>query len=294
MNAVLKDVQDLWQNSSCVTVQIPDFSTFASQAPPSDVDFIRDVDPGSTKEFTTQVHHRFLHTNVNAPVTQTLSTEVRLDPPTLSSTPGKSTYEAPNKVGQGNNATFESRSRRGRSVLKGRFYVDEKPPTIGITGMITSTAAAVTLTGQMTMAPIAFADQSIADDGQTTLYSVDAPVSAMITGSMAGAAFPCASYGTEQGTMHLVAHSEPRGDHDRVWVIHPDPALSHFDATTTCLISVGKAFSNGGGISAKFFAALGDFEIPIAPGTTPLDKQRALPFGSDHSQASVTLLPPPP
>jgi hypothetical protein len=79
-----------------------------------------------------------------------------------------------------------------------------------------------------------------------------------------------------------------------VWVIHPDPGQSHFDATITCQISVGTQYSNGGGETAKFFAALGDFEIPVDPATTNVDKQRDIPFGNDHSQAAVTLVPPTP
>jgi hypothetical protein len=53
--------------------------------------------------------------------------------------------------------------------------------------------------------------------------------------------------------------------------------------------------SGGGGYSAKFFAALGDFEIPTKPATTHVAKQRALPASiTDASDADVTLVPPPP
>ncbi len=294
LKVIYERAQSLWQNSTCVTVQVPDYNTYASFAPASDVDFQRDVAPGSTTEFTTQVHHRFEHTNVNLPVTQKLAGKVRLDPPTLSSTPGKSTYEAPNEVDVNTDGTFETRSRRGRSLLKGRFSTTEKPPTIGISGTITTTAGPATVTGPVTMPPILFSNQRISDAGNYTEYYVDAPVSAGLTLSMAGISIPCAEYSHEQGTLRLVAHSEPRGDKDRVWVIHPDPGLSHFDATITCQITVGTQYSKGASETAKFFAALGDFEIPVDPGTTNLDKQRAIPGGNDHSQAAVTLVAPPP
>ena len=293
LKTIYARAQSLWQHSSCVTVQIPDFDVYGDWLPPKDVDFQRDVAPASTTKFTTQVHHRFEHTNANLPVVQKLPGKVRLDPPTLSSTPGKSTYEAPNNVDESYDATFETRSRRGRSLLKGRFSTTEKPPTIGISGTITTTEGPATLTGPVTMSPILFSNPRLRDAGGTEYY-VDAPVTAGLTLSIAGMSVPCKEYSHEEGTIRLVAHSEPRGDKDRVWVIQPDPGQSHFDATITCVVTVGAQYSKGGGETAKFFAALGDFEIPVDPATTNLDKQRTIPGGNDHSQAAVTLVAPPP
>lgn len=294
LKEVYTRAQSLWQGNSCVTVQIPDFDTYAPWLPDKDVNFTKGVQPGSSTKFTVQVHQRFEHSNPNLPVAQTLDGEVKLDPPKLSSTPGQSTYEAPNEPDMYYKATFENRSRRGKSVLTGRFYTEEKPPTIGVDGTITSAAGPASETGPITMAPIQFTGQHIRDDG-TVEYSVDAPVSGHYSLSIAGVSIGCEDYATEQGTIHLTAHSEARGDNARVWVIEPDPGQSRFDTTVTCKITVARQFSQGSGMIAKYFAALGTMEIPTDPGTTSFDKQRPLPGGSsDHSVAQVTLVPPPP
>jgi hypothetical protein len=297
LSVVFQAAEGIWQSSGCVTVQIPDFDTYAPRHHGTDpADFVKEIDPGEKLSFTTQVHHRFLHTNVNVPVDQTLATEVSLEPAHLSSTPAKSTYEAPNKESASNQGTFKSQSRRGRSELVGRFFLHEKGPTIGLTGTIKEQSSLATLTGTVTMPPLNFGFGHASDNGNYTEYEVDAPVTAnVVLDSLAGLSPPCTAYATEQGTIHLVAHSEARGDADRVWVIHPDPGQSHFDITGTCQISAGNALSGGGGYSAKFFAALGDFEIPTKPATTHVAKQRTIGASiTDSSDADVTLVAPPP
>jgi len=275
-------------------VQVPDYNTFAPvNKHGSDPDFTKMLDPGGTLSFTTQVHQRFLHSNVNVPVKQTLASDKTLDPAQLGSTPGTSRYTAPNTVNASNDGTFESRSRRGRSVLVGRFRTEEKPPTIGVQGTLTETGI-VSVVATVTAAPVAFTSASIGPNNEQD-YAADIPISTTLTlKSIGGIAPPCVAFGTESGTLHVVAHSEARGDDMRVWVLHPDPGQSHFTTKSTCQITVGNAFSGGGGLSAKFFAALGDIEIPYDPASTTVDKSRSLGPVNDASHAVVTLVAPPP
>jgi hypothetical protein len=285
----------LWQKSACISVQLPDSGSWASYADSDDASTNKDVDPASKTEFTIAVHHRFLHTDVNIPVKLTLETVKKIDPTTVASTPGKATYEAPNKPSQNNKVRLEAKSVRGATRYAINFHTKDLKLKLSLTGHFVEKEngpLSATLTMDMKLKTVVFGPAGGTDDEPQ--YEATGTVNGTLVFHFEGLNYPCDVYATESGTVPLIAVLTPKDDDTSVWRIHVDQSGTRLHTTGTCLILSGSNdFGAGAGEIAKFFAALAEFEVPMDPGTYSVSGTRQIPIGTDTSTAKVTIYEPP-
>jgi hypothetical protein len=284
----------MWEKSACVSVQVPDFGAYASPLDAADASHDKEVDPASKTQFTVQVHHRFLHTELNIPVKLTLESAKKIDPTTVSSTPGGATYEAPSKPGEANLVRLESKSVRGATRFAINFHTRDLKPTMSLTGHmveVINAAARTTFTLDMRMTKVAFAPTGGGTEDQPR-YSATAKVSGSITVVFAGVKLPCRVFATESGTIPLVATLLEKDDGSSVWRIKADQNGTNLNFHVTCASVAASRFGANSGEIRKFFAALGEFEIPTEPGTYPVSGSADIPIGHDTATGKVTVYDP--
>ena len=273
---VLKAAQKAWQHSACVAVQLPDFGAYASGM--GDGSGQKDVDPGSTTEFTAQVHHRFEHREVNLPIKVTLQSEKRVDPPRLPTTPSKVTYEAPDKPNAHNAVTLEVVSKRGKSKLVMHFDTKETKLQAKVDGTVHTDAGGNRYDTEIHLKPL---DLTAADDGS---FQGHATVSWTTTYRPPTAACKPVTY---KGTFET----------DVIVIIDPeDPTKVVFTASfipgvlkQEKLVCTGRTFPFNGGTSLGSWATLAGPHSLVLGAPTKIPSTAA--FGTASNTVTVTKKP---
>jgi hypothetical protein len=279
-----------------VSVQVPEFGAYATPLDAADASHDKEVDPASKTKFTVQVHHRFLHTDLNIPVKLTLETAKKIDPTTVSSTPGGATYEAPSKPREANLVRLESKSIRGATRFAINFHTSDLKLTVSLTGHmveVVNAAARTTFTLDMRMTKVAFAPTGGGTEDQPR-YSASAKVSGTITVVFAGVKLPCAVFATESGTIPLIATRSQKDDGSSVWRIKAEQTGTNLNLHVTCAAAAASMNGAPSGYVRKFFAALGEFEVPAEPGTYPVSGSADTPIGRDTATGKITVYDPNP
>ncbi len=285
---IVAAAENVWQNNGCVIVLVPDYNYMAQ--PGSDNYPRKEVDADSKSTFQVVVHHRFEHTDLSLPVQQRLSTEKSVDPQRVSPTPGSASYLAPNKRDVSNDDDLRAWSQRGRSDLTIEFRTKNPPFKMSLTGTITETAGLVTVKGTIKVPVTEFSETS---EGDHFEFEADLPVTVSVSMTVQGVPLACGAVAeTERGTVHLQAVTVPIDDTHLGWQVKEYPASAHFTSKSNCVIDVGNYLqSTGAGFGAKFFAALGNFQVPVEPGATTVTGTSAGAGISDSVSAKVTVYP---